>query len=237
MSQRIAVILGAGPGAGAGIARAFSKTHNVALLSRNPATLSKTQSSLPSTSTSHPFPADASDPASISSAWEAIKSHWPEGTIDVAIFNAPGGGFSPGGFLSKTPEHLERGLKAGVLGAFAFAQLFLKEAKEGTLIFTGATAALRGGANFSTLSPDKFALRSLSQTLAREFGPKNIHVAHTIIDGLIDTDRVASFAGEAKEADGRISPDEIGKAYVYLHEQARSAWTQELDLRPFTEKF
>ena len=136
---------------------------------------------------------------------------------------------------------------------------------------------MRGGANFSSkftrtrpgrficlriaenqtfypvaLSPDKFALRSLSQvsrpspipidqsrteqtlsrqTLAREFGPKNIHVAHTIIDGLIDTDRVASFAGEAKEADGRISPDEIGKAYVYLHEQARSAWTQELDLR------
>lgn len=94
--------------------RAFSKTHNIALLSRNPATLSKTQSSLPSTSTSHPFRADASDPASISSAWEAIKSHWPEGTIDVAIFNAPGGGFSPGGFLSKTPEDLERGLKAGV---------------------------------------------------------------------------------------------------------------------------
>jgi hypothetical protein len=94
--------------------RAFSKTHNIALLSRNPATLSKTQSSLPSTSTSHPFPADASDPASISSAWEAIKSHWPEGTIDVAIFNAPGGGFSPGGFLSKTTEDLERGLKAGV---------------------------------------------------------------------------------------------------------------------------
>lgn len=94
--------------------RAFSKTHNVALLSRSSETLSKTQSSLPTGSTSHPFPADAADPASLSSAWQAIKSHWPEGTIDVAVFNAPGGGFSPGGFLSKTPEDLERGLKAGV---------------------------------------------------------------------------------------------------------------------------
>ena len=104
-------------------------------------------------------------------------------------------------------------------------------------------------------SPDKFAIRSLAQasplcslstltpldltdrillarqSLAREFGPKNIHVAHTIIDGLIDTDRVRSMVGETEDADGRISPDEIGKAYVYLHEQARSAWSHELDMR------
>ena len=94
--------------------RAFSKTHNIALLSRSSNTLSQTQASLPSTATSHPFPADASDPGSLSSAWQAIKAHWPEGTIDVAVFNAPGGGYSRGGFLSKTPEDLERGLKAGV---------------------------------------------------------------------------------------------------------------------------
>ncbi|KAJ9095288.1 hypothetical protein QFC21_005654 [Naganishia friedmannii] len=87
------------------------------------------------------------------------------------------------------------------------------------------------------MAPSKFALRALSQSLAREFGPKGVHVAHIIIDGLIETDRIQSMMGEAKEEGTRLSPDAIGQAYRYLYEQDSSAWTQELDLRPSKEAF
>ncbi|KAI5449607.1 hypothetical protein NCC49_004537 [Naganishia albida] len=236
--RKVAVILGAGPGTGAGIAKAFSATHNLALLSRSTATLDKTIASLPSSAVAHPFPnTDAADPDSIKAAFEGIKSKWPQAEVDVAVFN-PGGSFAPGPFLEKSVDDLRKNLEGGVLGAFVFSQCFLRNVPStgGTLLFTGATMSIRGSAKFGTMAPSKFALRALSQSLAKEFGPKGVHVAHVIIDGLIDTERVKGMAGEG-EPGARLDPLAIGKAYHYLYSQDPSAWTQELDLRPSGEKF
>jgi NAD(P)-dependent dehydrogenase (short-subunit alcohol dehydrogenase family) len=111
---------------------------------------------------------------------------------------------------------------------------------QGTILFTGATASLRGGSGFSAFAGAKFALRALAQSMARELGPQGIHVAHTIIDGAIDTEWIASNFPERyklKERDGILNPDHIADAYWMLHSQPRDAWTHELDLRPWIEKF
>jgi NAD(P)-dependent dehydrogenase (short-subunit alcohol dehydrogenase family) len=110
----------------------------------------------------------------------------------------------------------------------------------GTIIFTGATASLRGGAGYSAFAGAKHALRALAQSMARELGPKNIHVAHVIVDGAIDTAFIRSLTPDidAKRAeDAVLSPDAIAENYVFLHRQPRSAWTHELDLRPWKEKW
>lgn len=112
--------------------------------------------------------------------------------------------------------------------------------QRGTIIFTGATASMRGGAGFSAFAGAKFALRALSQSMARELGPKGIHVAHTLIDGAIDTAWIKENFPDRyalKEQDGILDPDAIAEAYWQLHVQPRSAWTHELDLRPWMEKF
>ena len=114
------------------------------------------------------------------------------------------------------------------------------ERQSGTIIFTGATASLRGGRGFSAFSGAKGALRMLAQSMARELGPQNIHVAHVIIDGGIDTDFIRSIHPDfdsAKAADKVLLPDAIAQQYVALHKQHRSAWTHEMDLRPWAETF
>ena len=111
--------------------------------------------------------------------------------------------------------------------------------KRGTIIFTGATASIRGGSGFSAFSGAKFALRSLAQSMARELGPEGIHVAHTIIDGAIDTEWIAKNFPQRyalKEQGGILNPEHIADAYWMLHAQPRDAWTHELDLRPWMEK-
>jgi short-subunit dehydrogenase len=112
--------------------------------------------------------------------------------------------------------------------------------QKGTLIFTGATASLRGSANFAGFSGGKMALRALAQSMARELGPMGIHVAHTIIDGAIDTEFIRTLFPERyalKDQGGVLNPDHIADAYWMLHQQPRDAWTHELDLRPYMEKF
>ena len=107
--------------------------------------------------------------------------------------------------------------------------------KQGTVIFSGATAGLRGGANFSAFASAKFALRGLAQALAREFGPKGVHVAHVVIDGLIEAPQTDLRFGPAPT--GRMDSKSVAQAYLGLAAQNPSAWTQEMDLRPFAEKF
>jgi NAD(P)-dependent dehydrogenase (short-subunit alcohol dehydrogenase family) len=110
----------------------------------------------------------------------------------------------------------------------------------GTIIFTGATASLRGGPGFSAFAGAKHALRALAQSMARELGPEGIHVAHPVIDGAIDTEFIRSMFPERytlKERGGILDPDAIAEAYWHLHCQPRSAWTHELDLRPWIEKW
>jgi NAD(P)-dependent dehydrogenase (short-subunit alcohol dehydrogenase family) len=163
------------------------------------------------------------------------------GPLRVAVHNA--GGNRPSPFLQVDPGVFEEHWRAHALGAFLLAQAALPgmlERHAGTLIFTGATASLRGRANFSSFSAAKAALRMLAQSLAREFGPKGIHVAHVIVDGAIDGDRARASIANADERfgeDGMLHPDRIAATYLVLHQQQRSAWTQELDLRPWSESF
>ncbi|MEN9329293.1 MAG: hypothetical protein RLZZ484_481, partial [Pseudomonadota bacterium] len=112
--------------------------------------------------------------------------------------------------------------------------------QKGTIIFTGATASLRGSSHFAGFSGGKMALRALAQSMARELGPMGVHVAHTIIDGAIDTEFIRTMFPERyalKDQDGILNPDHIADAYWMLHQQPRDAWTHELDLRPYMEKF
>jgi NADP-dependent 3-hydroxy acid dehydrogenase YdfG len=107
------------------------------------------------------------------------------------------------------------------------------ERQKGTLLFTGATASMRGGAGFSEIACGKFALRALAQSLAREYQPQGIHVAHIIVDGIISSTRYNTI----REEDAMMKPDEIAEIYWHVHSQHKSAWTHELDVRPFPEKF
>jgi NAD(P)-dependent dehydrogenase (short-subunit alcohol dehydrogenase family) len=161
--------------------------------------------------------------------------------LQVAVQNAGGNRRSP--FLQVTAEVFEEHWRAHAFAGFLLAQAVLPKMlkrKSGTLIFTGATGSLRGSANFSPFAAAKAALRMVAQSLAREFGPQGIHVAHVIVDGAIDGDRIRAAAPGVEAhfgPDGMLHPDAIGPMYLMLHRQHRSAWTHELDLRPWSEKF
>ena len=152
------------------------------------------------------------------------------GPLRVAVFNA--GTYERGTVVDTDPAQFERCWRVGAFGGFLVGRAAARHmlpAGQGTILFTGATASLRGGAGFVNLASPKFALRAVAQSMARELGPKGIHVAHVIIDGQI--------RGSEGEADAYLDPHNIALAYVGLHRQHRNAWTQELDLRPWSEKF
>ncbi|KAI0086065.1 short-chain dehydrogenase/reductase SDR [Irpex rosettiformis] len=192
---------------------------------------------------------------SIIAVWDEIKAFkWPSSQqtapIRAALWNASNGGF--GSFLDVTEESLQQSIEANVTGAFAFSRQAIltfrendvdERGKRGTLLFTGATASIRGNVFTSAFAAGKFGLRSLSQSLSKEFGKENIHVAHAIIDGGILTDRGRErHTGDARKEyeennDIRLDPDSIASSYLYLANQDRSAWTWELDLRPAHEKW
>lgn len=163
------------------------------------------------------------------------------GTLKVAIFNVGNAVSSPA--LELSAQLFEQTWRASTLGGFVFAReatRVLLDNAGGSLLFTGATASLRGKPPFTAFAAAKAGLRSLSQSFAREFGPQNVHVAHVIIDGVIDGEKVRSRAPDylaQRGEDGALKLEDIADAYWYLHTQPRSAWTQELDLRPFKEPF
>jgi NAD(P)-dependent dehydrogenase (short-subunit alcohol dehydrogenase family) len=178
-----------------------------------------------------PVECDATVPGQVDALFDrAMKL----GALRVAVFNA--GTFERGSVADTDPSQFERCWRVGAFGGFlvgrAAARRMLHQG-QGTILFTGATASLRGGAGFVNLASPKFALRAVAQSLARELGPKGIHVAHVIIDGQIRSEE----RGRADDADGFLDPQAIARNYVALHRQHRSAWTQELDLRPWSERF
>ena len=163
------------------------------------------------------------------------------GPIEVAVFNIGANVQFP---IVETTTRVytkvwEMGCLAGFLMGREAARHMIPRGR-GTILFTGATASIRGGSGYAAFSGAKAALRMLAQSMARELGPKGIHVAHTVIDGGIDTEfikgRHPAF-DEAKAADLILSPDAIAANYVMLHKQPKSAWTHELDLRPWGEKW
>lgn len=188
--------------------------------------------------------ADVADPAQVAEIFQRLGK---EGCVlELMVFNASERNM-PKAFLDMTPEYVEQLWRvccfAGFLAGHEAIRAMLPKGR-GTVIYTGATASMRGRAGFGGFASAKAGLRAFAQSMAREFGPKGIHVAHVVIDGVVDGDRVRSFghgAGKAylltKGEDGSLDPDAIAEAYWQLHLQPRSAWTHELDLRPFKEEF
>lgn len=171
------------------------------------------------------------------------------GTLRSAIFNAGNAVRAP--TLELEVAQFEAAWRTNVLGGFVFARAALPlllnapdaataATGAGSLLFTGATASLRGRPPFAAFASAKAGLRSLAQSLAREFGPRGVHVAHVVIDGGIDGERLRSTAAQRAESagpEGLLHPDAIAQSYWQLHQQPRNAWTQELDLRPWRESF
>ncbi len=232
-----AVVIGAGPGLGAAVARRFAREHfAVAVVARQEQTLAPIVADITAAGgTARAFAADTTDATAVDALFTAVRAAF--GAPDVLVYNASA--FQMGGVMELSPEDFERCWQVGCLGAFLCARQVLPamvERGRGTVLFTGATAALRGSARFSALAVGKFGLRALAQSMARELGPKGIHVAHVVIDGQIASDRVRKAMPGRDEAT-MLAPDAIAETYWHLHAQAATAWTHELELRPATEKF
>ena len=235
--NKVAAVLGTGPGLGAAIARRFANEgFAVALMARREESVSAVRAEIETAGgQALTIPTDATDPVSVGAAFETVRGEL--GDPEVFVYNA--GAFQMGGILDLTPEKFDECFKANCAGAFYAAREVLPamlEAGRGTVLLTGATAALRGGARFSALAVGKFGLRALAQSMAREFGPQGIHVAHAVVDGQIDTPRVRERSPD-REDHTMLSPAAIAEAYWQLHSQHSSAWTLELDLRPAVESF
>ncbi|EMR61378.1 putative short chain dehydrogenase protein [Eutypa lata UCREL1] len=247
-TKLFAVVAGAGPGTGKATALRFSKAYPVVLIARRPESYEEAVAEIKAAGgTAVGVSADASDAASLDAAFERIKTEvYPGHKLAVAVYNAAGG-FMQKPFLETSVEELAGSLDGSVKGFFNFAQktlpLLLETVETSpphppTLLVTGATASVRGSANFSTFAAAMFGRRGLAQSLAREFGPKGVHVAHAVIDGVIDIPRTKAYANvNGGVEDGKIRADAIAESYWHLHAQHRSAFTQEIDVRPFVEKF
>jgi len=225
--SRTAVVVGAGPGIGRAAALKFAKEgYSVALVGRTKAKLDLIKGDIEKNGgKAESFAADSTDQKQVEAAFGQIKSTF--GDPEVLVYNASG--FVRGGILDLDPKVVENQWKISTLGALLASQQVLREMskkKKGTIIFTGATASLRGGANFAGFAIGKWGLRALAQSIAREFQPQGIHVAHVIIDGGVGPDDAT-----------KLSPEAIADTYWFLHTQHHTAWTLELDLRPSPEKF
>ncbi|HKI98803.1 MAG TPA: SDR family NAD(P)-dependent oxidoreductase [bacterium] len=231
-------IVGVGPGLGASLARRFAREgFAVALLARRAESLEPVSAELRQTGARVlALPTDGTQPAQVLSAFSRIKAEL--GAPDVLVYNA--GNFFRGGILELTPQQFVQAWEANCLGAFLAAQQVLPDMvarKAGTILLTGATGSLRGGARFACLAVGKFGLRALGQSMAREFGPQGVHVAHVVVDGQIDNPRTQARYPEGRTADSYLSADAIADIYWDLHAQHPTTWTHELDLRPYGEKF
>ncbi len=237
MNGNVAAVLGVGPGLGAAIARRFAREgYAVGRMARNEESVSGIRQEIEDGGgAAVPVSADATDPASVEAAFEKVRAEL--GDPEVFVYNA--GAFQMGGILEVSPEQFDFCFKANCAGAFYGAQQVLPamvEAGRGTVVLTGATASMRGSARFAALATGKFGLRALSQSMAREFGPQGIHVAHVVVDGQINTPRVREMSPD-REEQTMLSPDAIADTYWQLHAQDPTAWTLELDLRPSVESF
>ena len=232
-----AVIVGAGPGLGAALARRFARAGmKVAVARRSADRLAPLLNELGGNARA--YACDATDEAAVRQLFASVTADL--GAPALAVFNA--GAFVRKSIIDPTTEEFERCWRVGCLGGFlvgreaARAMLMRNAEHKGTIIFTGATASLRGGAQFHNLAVGKFGLRALAQSMARELQPQGIHVAHVVIDGQIEGERPGYSAAE-RGKDSVLDPAAIAETYYQLHLQQRSAWSHEVDLRPYVEKF
>jgi NAD(P)-dependent dehydrogenase (short-subunit alcohol dehydrogenase family) len=240
----VALIVGAGDATGGAVARRFAKGgYAVCAVRRQQGKLRPLLEQIKKEGgVAHGFGSDARNEEEVVTLVERIESEI--GPIEVLVFNI--GANVPGSILEETARKYFKVWEMACLGGFLYGREVAKRMvtrkgdHKGTIIFTGATASLRGSANFAAFAGAKHALRALAQSMARELGPRGIHVAHTIIDGAIDTEFIRENFPERyalKGQDGIVNPDHIAESYWMLHRQPRDAWTHEMDLRPWMEKF
>ena len=231
MERETALIVGAGSGLSASLARLFSREGMaVALAARNPDKLA----ALTAESGAIAFTCDASEAAQVGRLFASVDAQL--GAPSLVVYNA--GRRVRGPIEALDPAEVQRAWMVGCFGGFLVAQQAARRmlaAQQGTILFTGATASVKGFPLSAGFAMGKFALRGLAQSLARELAPKGVHVAHIVIDGGI----ASSYAKSAEEraSDRFLDPDAIAREYLHLHRQQRSAWTWELELRPHSENF
>ncbi len=237
----VALVVGAGDATGGAIAARFAREGYVACLTRR--SVDKLQPVLDAIRAAggqaFGYGSDARKEAEVVALVDTIERE--HGPIDVMVFNI--GANVPASILDETARKYFKVWEMACFGGFLNGREVAKRMVtrgRGTILFTGATASLRGSAGFAAFSGAKHALRALAQSMARELGPLGIHVAHVVVDGAIDTEFIrTSFPDRyaLKDEDGILDPHHIAENYWYLHTQPRDAWTFELDLRPYMEKW
>lgn len=236
---KVVLVIGAGDATGGAIARRFAREGYIACVTRRSA--DKLQPLVDAIRAdggqAHGYASDARKEEDVAALFEQVEA--THGPIEVLVFNI--GANVPSSILDETARKYfkiwELACFSGFLNAQQAARRMVARGR-GTILFTGATAALRGAANFAAFAGAKHALRALAQSMARELGPRNVHVAHVVVDGAIDTEFIRSNFPQRyalKTQDGILDPEHIAENYWHLHQQPRDAWTFELDLRPYME--
>jgi len=230
MAYRSALIVGTGPGLSASLARLFAREGlRVAVASRNEEKLQ----ALAAETGASAHACDATDPAQVADLFAALDAAGT--TPDLVVYNASGRVRGP--IAELDPVEVARGLSISAFGAFLVAQQAARRMlphRHGAIALTGATAGVKGFALSASFAMGKFALRGLAQSLARELHPQGIHVLHVVVDGGI---RAAHRPDPADNPDSTLDPDAIAQSYWHTLNQHRSAWTWELDVRPWVERF
>lgn len=232
--------VGAPAGLGAAAARCFARGGLTAVLTGRSAERVRAvaEQIVATGGSARALPGDVSSASDVERLASEVSALGP---LRAAVFNA--GNAVRGTPLQLSPEQFETTWRGSTYAGFLFARATVPQllaAGGGTLLFTGATASLRGRGPYVAFAAAKAGLRSIAQSVAREYGPRGVHVAHVVIDGGIDGERLrASVPDRAAQAgiDGLLSPEAIAETYWQLHLQHRSAWTHELDLRPYKEPF
>ncbi|WP_180117765.1 MULTISPECIES: SDR family oxidoreductase [unclassified Acinetobacter] len=240
-SAKVALVIGAGDATGGEIAKRFAREGYIACMTRRNA--DKLQPLIDEIEQlggkAYGFASDARKEEQVIELIEHIESNI--GPIEVMVFNI--GANVPCSILEETARKYFKIWEMACFSAFLTGREVAKRMvsrESGTIIFTGATAGVRGAAGFAAFAGAKHALRALAQSMARELGPRNIHVAHVVVDGAIDTDFIKETFPDlyAKKAqDGILNPVHIAENYWHLSQQPRDAWTHELDLRPWMERW
>ncbi|HCF3084929.1 TPA: SDR family NAD(P)-dependent oxidoreductase [Pseudomonas aeruginosa] len=232
-TKKLAIVTGVGPGTGAAIVRRLvSDGYQVAMIARNEERLQALASELPGT---YPFPVDVSNIAQLELTLDRIESQLCQ--ADVLVHNAVGGTF--GSFLDIDPKALTTNFETNVVSLLHLARRLapaMIEKGEGAIIVTGNTSALRGKSHFAGFAPTKAAQRILSESIARELGPKGIHVAYVVIDAVIDVAWTRKMHSTVPD-EFFIQPADIAAEVSHLIQQPKSAWSFLTEIRPFAEKW
>jgi NADP-dependent 3-hydroxy acid dehydrogenase YdfG len=235
-NKPVAVVVGVGAGLGAALARRFAEGYAVALVARSgDVTSSLAKDIRAAGGVALPVRSDAAVVAQVAAAYEQIRKEL--GTPDVLVYN---GGRRPFGTLvDTTPEVFEETWRGHTLGAFLWSRQVapaMIERRHGTILFTGATAGVKPGPSSAAFAPAKFAVRGLAQVMSRDLHPQHVHVAYVNVDGAIDMPVVRQFLPNLQDED-LLKPSAIADAFWYLAHQDPSAWSHEIDVRPFKERF